>query len=112
MQISGIFTLLISHLSSSVMNQSFAPEATLILTQLGGREFLLMTGARQLMAGPISEHNPFPWLRMNLPANQAGVNRLKITLLPSDTYRVEFYHQRLVDWEPVISQAQTFTLGV
>ena len=83
-------------------------EAVTILQQLGGNKFLVMTGAHQLCAAARSEHNPYPWLRMNLRKNQARVNRLKITLMPTDTYRVEFYHQELVDWQPVISHQQTF----
>jgi hypothetical protein len=35
---------------------------------------------------------------------------MKITLMPSDTYKVEFYRQVLVDWEPVISHKQVFEM--
>lgn len=85
-------------------------EAYTILSQLGGRRFLVMTGADNLMAAGRTVSNPNPWLRMNLRPNQAQVNRLKITLMPTDTYTVEFYHQELVDWEPVISNQQTFEM--
>lgn len=85
-------------------------EAVAILEQLGGNKFLMMTGADKLCAAGRSEHNPNPWLRMNLRKNQAQVNRLKITLLPTDTYQVEFYRQVLVDWKSVISHEQTFEM--
>jgi hypothetical protein len=85
-------------------------EAVTILQQLGGKGFLLMTGADKLMAAGRTNSNPNPWLRMNLRKNQAQVNRLKITLMPTDTYKVEFYRQELVDWSPVISHEQTFEM--
>ncbi|UYZ65297.1 hypothetical protein [Hymenobacter weizhouensis] len=83
-------------------------EAYIILLQLGGRRFLAMTGADQLLAAGRTPTNP--WLRMNLRRNEAGVNRLKVTLMPTDTYTVEFYHQQLVDCEAVITRKQTFDL--
>ena len=85
-------------------------EAYTILMQLGGNKFLVMTGADKLLAAGRTAHNPNPWLRMDLRKNQAGVNRLKITLMPTDTYTVEFYRQVLVDWVPVISHRQTFEM--
>ena len=85
-------------------------EAYTILSQLGGRRFLVMTGADKLMAAGRTTSNPNPWLRMDLRDNQAQVNRLKITLMPTDNYTVEFYHQKLVDWEPVITNQQTFEM--
>ena len=80
------------------------------LIPVGGRRFLVMTGADKLMAASRTASNPNPWLRMDLRHNQAQVNRLKITLMPTDTYKVEFYHQKLVDWEPVITNQQTFEM--
>ena len=85
-------------------------EAYTILLQLGGRRFLAMTGADRLMAAGRTASNPNPWLRMDLRRNQAQVNRLKISLMPTDTYTVEFYHQKLVDWVPVITNQQTFEM--
>lgn len=84
-------------------------EAATILAQLGGRGFLLMTGARNLLAAGRSPHNPRPWLRMDLPPNQSGANRFRVLLLPSDTYQVDFYHQQLTAGVAEISQEQVFT---
>ncbi|GAB2797734.1 hypothetical protein HNQ93_004039 [Hymenobacter luteus] len=91
-------------------NPEIVEEGYIILLQLGGRRFLAMTGANQLLAAGRTATNPNPWLRMNLRRNEAGVNRLKITLMPTDTYTVEFYHQQLVDCEAVITRKQTFDL--
>ncbi|QKG59124.1 hypothetical protein GKZ68_20805 (plasmid) [Hymenobacter sp. BRD128] len=95
------------------MSEETAPivvveEAYTILQHLGGRGFLLMTGAHNLFAAGCSESNPLPWLRMDLQPNQAGVNRLKITVSATDNYRLDFYHQELVDFKPVITNEQVF----
>ena len=60
--------------------------ANTILSQLGGRRFTVMTGASNLVAGE-------NFLQFKLPARMAkdGINRVRITLDPSDTYTVEFY---------------------
>ena len=56
--------------------------ANTILVQLGGQRFLRMTGATNLVADTDS-------LRFRIPrANR--INFVIITLLPSDTYRMEF----------------------
>lgn len=98
-------------LISFVMSNESAivEEAYTILLQLGGRRFLAFTGSNQLLAAARSTSNPNPWLRMNLVANKAGVNRLKISLLPSDTYLMEFYHQQMHGADAVISKEQRFT---
>lgn len=56
-----------------------------ILAQLGGSQFLAMTGAKNLVG---SEN----WLSFKLPANFAanGINYLKIELDANDTYNLEF----------------------
>ena len=92
----------------SAADRAIVEEAYTILMQLGGRRFLAFTGSHNLMAAAHSAHNPYPWLRMDLVDNKAGVNRLKISLLPSDTYLVEFYHQRMEGAEAIITQEQNF----
>lgn len=57
-----------------------------ILRQLGGREFIMMTGAKDFCTLDGSE------LIMRLPRNQSGANRLEIKLdYATDTYDVRFY---------------------
>ena len=58
--------------------------AETILTQLGGNRFIVMTGAKNLMADGNS-------LRMTLARNASKANRLTITLDPSDTYTMRFF---------------------
>lgn len=95
------------------MSESTAPivvveEAYTILQHLGGRGFLAMTGAHNLFAAGRSASNPLPWLRMDLQRNEAGVNRLKITVSATDNYLMEFYHHELVDYEAVVTNKQVF----
>ena len=57
-----------------------------ILRQLGGREFVMMTGAKDFSTINGSE------LIMTLPRNQSKANRLEITLdNATDTYNMRFY---------------------
>ena len=58
-----------------------------ILMQLGGREFLLMTGCKKLVYDESS-------LRMHLARNCSGANILKITLGSDDLYEVVFSYHR------------------
>jgi hypothetical protein len=58
--------------------------AATILAQLGGRRFIAMTGARDLIGGS-------NYLMFNLPAGFArdGINQIRITLDWTDTYIFE-----------------------
>jgi len=71
----------------------------IILHQLGGMRFVKMTGKKNFLS-----HDK--WLRMDLPRNKSGANRLKITLKPDDTYTMEFYNQRLnrKTMDPIIKE--------
>lgn len=57
----------------------------IILQQLGGSKFITMTGAKSFVGGK-------DMLMFALPARFAkdGINKVRITLEPSDTYKVEF----------------------
>lgn len=66
--------------------------ADIILKQLGGNEFLAMTGAKNLV-----EYGNA--LRMTLPKNKSKANRLEITLDPDDTYTMNFYNYRQGTWK-------------
>jgi hypothetical protein len=65
--------------------------AETILEQLGGREFTVMTGAKNFVGSPTT-------LSFSLPGAggfcKNGINRVVITLEPSDTYTVQFYRIR------------------
>ena len=65
--------------------------ATTILSQLGGHKFVVMTGARDMMALDNG-------LRFRLPGGagfcRQGINLVRITLEDSDTYSVAFQRVR------------------
>lgn len=63
--------------------------AQTILQQLGGGKFVAMTGTRHL-CGDESR------LMFGLPARLArdGINKVVVTLEPTDTYKVEFFKIR------------------
>lgn len=84
--------------------------AEIILQQLGGRQFIAMTGSKNFVYENASDKNPDPWFRMDLSQNKAGVNRLKVTLKASDTYTLEFYKMTMnrKTFECKISKQQIF----
>ena len=61
--------------------------AATILQQLGGNKFRVMTGAKDFLGDDKS-------LMFSLPSTRHfvkdGINKVRITLEPSDTYKVEF----------------------
>jgi hypothetical protein len=59
--------------------------ARTILNQLGGNKFLVMTGAKNLMALDNG-------LKMTLPKNMSKANRLEIKVNGMDLYDIRFYH--------------------
>ena len=61
--------------------------ARTILQQLGGREFLMMTGSKNLVYDETS-------LRMRLARNHSGANILKLTLHWDDLYDMVFIYHR------------------
>lgn len=64
--------------------------STEILNQLGGRQFIAMTGSKNFQYG--NTENGSPFLRMRLSKNKTRANFLQITLDPSDTYTVQFMY--------------------
>ncbi|MFL9499249.1 hypothetical protein ACJMQP_04245 [Rhodopseudomonas palustris] len=63
--------------------------ANTILDQLGGRRFVLVTGAKNLMASP----NECGALTFQING-RGGVNRVRITLTAADNYTLEFMKVR------------------
>jgi hypothetical protein len=72
------------------------PIAKNILTHLGGNRFIAMTGARQFIGGE-------NFLMFSLPSGggftKKGINKVKITLMSSDTYSVEFSKMRACEYK-------------
>jgi hypothetical protein len=60
--------------------------AGIIHHQLGGRKFDVMTGAKDFVRG----NN---WLAFRIPMSK-GINHVRITLLPSDVYIMQFFKAR------------------
>ena len=60
-----------------------------ILRQLGGRRFLVMTGARNLLAfDTLDAERKWPGLQVQFPHGNAKV--MRIALAPDDTYVIQF----------------------
>jgi hypothetical protein len=59
--------------------------ANTILAQLGGNRFIAMTGAKDLLGSD-------NYLIFSIGSNPSKANKVKITLMPSDTYKMEFYY--------------------
>lgn len=67
------------------MGQEEPRVADIILWQLGGRQFQVMTGSNNFL----SDGNT---LCMTLARNRSEANRLHITLEMDDTYTLRFFH--------------------
>lgn len=70
-----------------------ASVASIILEQLGGGQFIAMTGAKDLVDGG-------DYLGFKLPSHFArnGINYVRITLTPDDLYNIEFGKIRGFDY--------------
>jgi len=58
--------------------------AQVIYLQLGGARFRAMTGSKNFIAYPDA-------LVFAIPTNQTKSRKVRITLMPSDTYKMEFF---------------------
>jgi hypothetical protein len=78
--------------------------ANTILSQLGGRKFIAMTGAKALMGDA-------NMLSFRLPGGgfSAGINYVKVTLNGRDTYDVEFSRisRKRRGWAPAVTLIHT-----
>jgi hypothetical protein len=70
--------------------------ATTIYEQLGGRRFRAMTGAKNFLDGG-------NYLQFDLPSRFAkhGINKVRVTLSPADTYTITFWRRRGLDLKEV-----------
>jgi len=69
-----------------------------LLQQLGGNKFMAMTGAKNLMVDKKEKS-----LHMRIGKNSKGINHVKITLMPDDTYKMDFGKIRKMDYKVVRS---------
>lgn len=65
--------------------------AQTILAQLGGKRFMAMTGARQMVGSADSVSFTLPGTPGSV---KEGINVVRITLTPMDTYTVQFLRVR------------------
>ena len=84
------------HLSK--MKEEYDFEANTLLQQLGGGKFIAMTGAKNLMVDQKEKS-----LHMRIGKNSKGINHVKITLMPDDTYKMDFGRIRKLDYKVVRS---------
>jgi hypothetical protein len=77
--------------------------AKTILSQLGGSHFIAMTGAKAF----VSDGNT---LQFKLPSRFArgGTNFVRVTLEPSDLYKMEFFIYRGLDLKIVESMSGVY----
>jgi hypothetical protein len=75
--------------------------ARTILEQLGGNRFVAMTGAKNLVGGANS-------LSFRIGRNAHSINGVRITLLPSDTYKMEFLRIRKLEVKVVKEYEQVY----
>ena len=80
--------------SKSLKESSF--DHQVVLQQLGGRKFMAMTGAKNLTFSKEDSS-----LSMKIGRNSAGVNHLKITLEPDDTYTIYFGRIRNLNYKVI-----------
>jgi len=66
--------------------------AEIILQQLGGRKFLAMTGAKNLLSDKDA-------LSFKIPKAKQNINYVKIVLNYKDTYNVEFGKVRGINYD-------------
>jgi hypothetical protein len=76
--------------------------ANTILQQLGGAQFVALTGASKFVAGD-------QFLQFSLPRGcNARINKCRITLDPCDTYTVEFWSTHGTTLELVSSNSDVY----
>lgn len=76
--------------------------AETILQQLGGRQFVLLTGSRGFVGSPNS-------LMFLVGANAKRIAKCRITLTPADTYTVEFFKRQNDVVEPFVLSEEPLT---
>ena len=80
------------------MKEEYEFDANTLLQQLGGNKFMVMTGAKNLMVDKKEKS-----LHMRIGKNSKGINHVKITYMPDDTYKMDFGRIRKMDYKVVRS---------
>ena len=93
----------IKGLRKKSMNEEYDFDANTLLQQLGGGKFIAMTGAKNLMVDKKEKS-----LMMRIGKNSKGINHLKITYMPDDTYKMDFGRIRKMDYKVVRSVSNVY----
>jgi len=88
----------IKELKNNTVSEEWEFDANTLLQQLGGNKFMVMTGAKNLMVDKEEKS-----LHMRIGKNSKGINHLKITYMPDDTYTMDFGRIRKLDYKVVRS---------
>ena len=85
------------------MKEEYEFDANTLLQQLGGNKFMVMTGAKNLMVDRKEKS-----LQMRIGKNSKGINHVKITYMPDDTYKMDFGRIRKLDYKVVRSVSNVY----
>ena len=85
-------------MKNNTVSEEWEFDANTLLQQLGGNKFMVMTGAKNLMVDKEEKS-----LHMRIGKNSKGINHLKITYMPDDTYTMDFGRIRKLDYKVVRS---------
>jgi hypothetical protein len=77
--------------------------AATILDQLGGNQFQTMTGARNFVPG--SDYLQFDMPRGMAKFDGKTINKVRITLEPTDTYKIEMWKFQRLELIPVTTRS-------
>ena len=88
----------IKELKKKPVKEDWEFDPNTLLQQLGGNKFMVMTGAKNLMVDKKEKS-----LHMRIGKNSKGINHVKITYMPDDTYKMDFGRIRKMDYKVVRS---------
>ena len=88
----------IKELKKKPVKEDWEFDPNTLLQQLGGNKFMVMTGAKNLMVDKKEKS-----LHMRIGKNSKGINHIKITYMPDDTYKMDFGRIRKMDYKVVRS---------
>ena len=88
----------IKELKKKSVKEDWEFDPNTLLQQLGGNKFMVMTGAKNLMVDKKEKS-----LHMRIGKNSKGINHVKITYMPDDTYKMDFGRIRKMDYKVVRS---------
>lgn len=72
-------------------------EGAIILDQLGGNAFMFMTGSTKPVVAGRSQERPNPFAQVMIGEHEAGWEKLRVTLMPNDYYKMEFFKNLMAD---------------